>query len=180
MQFDQLKRREFITLLGGTAAGWPLAARAQQGSTRVPRIGVIDDAPLWDHFRKGLRDLGYVTSQNIEIEYRSAQGVVDQLTRAAVELASLPTDVIVVHGSPATRAARRATSTIPIVTLGVGDPVRAGFATNLARPDGNITGNTLQAPDLIGKRLEILKEFVPGIARVAFLWNPTMIQILLS
>ena len=109
-----------------------------------------------------------------------AQGVVDQLTRAAVELASLPTDVIVVHGSPATRAARRATSTIPIVTLGVGDPVRAGFATNLARPDGNITGNTLQAPDLIGKRLEILKEFVPGIARVAFLWNPTMIQILLS
>src|SRR4029453_8029893 len=136
------------------------------------RIGVIDDAPNWDHFRQGLRDLGYVERQNIAIEYRSAQDNVDRLTRAALELASLPTDVIVVHGSPATRAARRATATIPIVTIGIGDPVRAGFVTNLARPDRNITGNTIQSPDLIGKRLEILKQCVPGLARVAFLWNP--------
>ena len=94
------------------------------------------------------------------------------MSRAALELALLPTDVIVVHGSPATRAARRATATIPIVTIGIGDPVRAGFVTNLPRPDGNITGNTLLSPDLIGKRLEILKECVPDLVRVAFLWNP--------
>jgi hypothetical protein len=100
-----MKRREFITLLGGAAA-WPLAARAQQPVRRMPRIGVIDDAPNWDHFRQGLRDLGYVERQNIAIEYRSAQDNVDRLSRAALELASLPTDVIVVHGSPATRAAR--------------------------------------------------------------------------
>ena len=167
-----MRRREFITLLGGAAAAWPLGARAQQPVRPVPRLGVIDDAPNWVHFRQGLRDLGYVVGQNVTIEYRSAQDNVDRLTRAALELASLPTDVIVVHGSPATRAARRATATIPIVTLGVGDPVRAGFVTNLARPNGNITGNSLLSPDLIGKRLEILKEFVPGLARVAFLWNP--------
>jgi putative tryptophan/tyrosine transport system substrate-binding protein len=131
-----------------------------------------DDAPNWDHFRQGLRDLGYVERQNIAIEYRSAQDNVDRLTRAALELASLPTDVIVVHGSPATRAARRAPATIPVVTIGIGDPVRAGFVTNLARPDGNITGNSQLSPDLIGKRLEILKECVPDLVRVAFLWNP--------
>ena len=167
-----MRRRDFITGIGGLAAAWPLAARAQQPVRGVPRIGVIDDAPNWDHFRQSLRDFGYVVGQNIVIEYRSAQDNVDRLTRAAVELASLPTDVIVVHGSPATRAARRATATIPIVTIGVGDPVRAGFVMNLARPDGNITGNSQLAPDLVGKRLEILKECVPGLARVAFLWNP--------
>jgi putative ABC transport system substrate-binding protein len=167
-----MKRREFISLLGGAAAAWPLAADAQQRSVKIPRIGIIDDSPMWDHFRQGLRDLGYLVGQNIAIEYRSTEGTVDRLTRAALELASVPADVIVVHGSPATRAARRATATIPIVTLGVGDPVRAGFVTNLARPDRNITGNTIQSPDLIGKRLEILKQCVPGLARVAFLWNP--------
>jgi putative ABC transport system substrate-binding protein len=167
-----VKRRTFITLLGGAAAAWPLAARAQQASVRIPRIGIIDDAPMWDYFRLGLRDLGYVTGQNIAIEYRSANGNVDRLRQAALELASLPVNVIVVYGSPATRAARQATSTIPIVMIGIGDPVRAGFVTNLARPDGNITGNSNLAPDLIGKRMEILKECVPGLTRVAFLWNP--------
>jgi putative tryptophan/tyrosine transport system substrate-binding protein len=166
-----MRRREFISLLGGAAAAWPFAARAQPGR-RMPRIGVIDDAPNWDHFRQGLRDFGYVERQNIAIEYRSAQDNVDRLSRAALELVSLPTDVIVVHGSPATRAARRATATIPIVTIGIGDPVRAGFVTNLPRPDGNITGNSQLSPDLIGKRLEILKECVPNLVRVAFLWNP--------
>jgi putative ABC transport system substrate-binding protein len=127
---------------------------------------------MWDHFRQGLRDLGYVTGQNIVIEYRSAQDNVDRLRQAALELASLPVNAIVAYGSPATRAARQATSTIPIVMIGIGDPVRAGFVTNLARPDGNITGNSNLAPDLVGKRMEILKECVPGLARVAFLWNP--------
>jgi putative ABC transport system substrate-binding protein len=165
-------RREFVTLLGGAAAAWPLAAHAQRQGAKIPRIGIIDDAPIWDHFRQGLRDLGYVTGQNIAIEYRSARGNFDRLRQAALELASLPVNVIVVYGTPATRAARQATSKIPIVMIGIGDPVRARLVTNLAHPDGNITGNTILGPDLIGKRIEILKEFVPGLTRVSFLWNP--------
>jgi ABC-type uncharacterized transport system substrate-binding protein len=167
-----MRRREFITLVGGAATTWPLAVRAQQHIVAVPRIGVVGDSPIWDHFRQGLRDLGYVEGQNIAIEYRSAEAKVDRLRQAALELALLPVNVIVVYGSPATRAAQQATSTIPIVMIGIGDPVRAGFVTNLARPGGNITGNSILGPDLIGKRLEILKECVPGLARVAFLWNP--------
>jgi putative ABC transport system substrate-binding protein len=166
-----MKRREFITLLSGAAA-WPVAARAQPTGRRIPRIGIIDDAPIWDHFRQGLRDNGYVVGQNVALEYRAAQSNVDLLRRAALELAALPVNVFVTNGTPATRAARQATSTIPIVMIGVGDPVRAGFVTNLARPEGNITGNSQLAPELIGKRLEILKDYVPGLARVAFMWNP--------
>jgi putative tryptophan/tyrosine transport system substrate-binding protein len=164
-------RRELIAALG-SAATWPLTARAQQGGVRIPRIGIIDDAPIWDHFRQGLRDLGYIEGRNIAIEYRSAGGDFDRLRRAARELASLPVNIFVVYGSPAIRAVRQATSTIPIVMIGVGDPVRARFVTNLARPGGNVTGNTILGPDLIGKRIGILKECVPGLARVAFLWNP--------
>jgi putative tryptophan/tyrosine transport system substrate-binding protein len=167
-----MKRREFIALLGGAAVIWPLAARAQQGSVRIPRIGIIDDAPIWDHFRQGLHDLGYIEGRNIAIEYRSAEGDFDRLRQAARELASLPVNILVVYGSSATRAARQATSTIPIVMIGVGDPVRARFVTNLARPGGNVTGTTSLGPELVGKRIEILKECVPGLARVAFLWNP--------
>src|SRR5262249_35763908 len=170
MQFDQLRRREFISLLGGAAA-WPVAARAQQAE-KAPRIGIIDDAPIWDHLRQGLRDLGYVEGRNIAIEYRSAGGNFDRLRRAAVELAAVPVNVIVAFGSTATRAARKATSTTPIVMIAIGDPVRAGFVSNLARPDQNITGTTNLGPDLIGKRMQILKECVPGLIRVAFLWNP--------
>src|SRR5262249_1852929 len=165
------RRREFITLLGGAAA-WPLAANGQQPVVRLPRIGIIDDEPVWDHFRQGLRDLGYVERENVLIEYRSAGGRLDRLTQAALELASVPVNVIVAYGSPATRAVRQATSTVPIVMIAIGDPVRAGFATNLARPDRNITGNTILGPDLIGKRLEVLKDCVPDLTRVAFLWNP--------
>ena len=167
-----IRRREVIALLGGAAVAWPVAARAQQASGRIPRIGIMDNHAIWDHFRQGLRDNGYVVGQNVALEYRAAQGNVDRLRRAAIELAALPVNVFVTFGSPATRAARQATSTIPIVMIGVGDPVRAGFVTNLARPEGNITGNSQLAPDLIGKRLEILKEYVPGLARVAFMWNP--------
>jgi putative ABC transport system substrate-binding protein len=164
-------RREFITLLGGAAA-WPLAARAQRPPVRMPRIGIIDDEPVWDSFRQGLRDFGFIENQNIAIEYRSAEGKVDRLAQAARDLVSIPVDVIVVTGSPATRAVRQATSTIPIVAIGVGDPLRAGFAVSLARPSGNMTGLSSQSPDLIGKRLEILRECIPAVARVAFLWNP--------
>jgi len=147
-----VRRRHFIALVG-CAAAWPLAARAQRPPVRVPRIGIIDDEPVWDSFRQGLRDFGYIENQNIAIEYRSAEGKVDRLAQAARELVSIPVDVIVVTGSPATRAVRQATSAIPIVAIGVGDPLRAGFAVSLAR-------------------LEILRECIPAVARVAFLWNP--------
>src|SRR5262252_7080240 len=131
-------RRELLAALGGAAA-WPLDARAQQGA-KIPRIGIIDDEPLWDRFRQGLRDLGYVENQNIAIEYRSAESKVDRLAQAARELVSLPVDVIVVTGTPASRAARQATSTIPIVFISIGDPVKLGFVVSLARPGGNMTG----------------------------------------
>ena len=166
-----MRRREFITLLGGAAATWPLAARAAPAGS-IPRIGIIEDGPGWDHFRRGLYDLGYVVGQNIVIEHRSAEANVDRLRRAVRSLASVPVNVIVTYGSPATRAAQESTSVIPIVMIGIGDPVRAGFVADLAKPNGNITGNSILGPDLIGKRLEILKECVPGLARVAFLWNP--------
>jgi len=166
-----VRRREFISLLG-SAAAWPIAARAQRPPVRMPRIGIIDNEPVWDSFRQGLRDFGYIENQNIAIEYRSAEGKVDRLAQAARELVSIPVDVIVVTGSPATRAVRQATSTIPIVAIGVGDPLRAGFAVSLARPGGNMTGLSSLSPDLIGKRLEILRECIPAVARVAFLWNP--------
>ena len=166
-----MRRREFITFLGGAAA-WPVAARAQRPPVRMPRIGIIDDEPVWDSFRQGLRDFGYIENQNIAIEYRSAEGKVDRLAQAARDLVSIPVDVIVVTGSPATRAVRQATSAIPIVAIGVGDPLRAGFAVSLARPGGNMTGLSSLSPDLIGKRLEILRECIPAVARVAFLWNP--------
>ena len=104
-----MKRREFITLLGGAAAGWPLAARAQQRTPKVPRIGVIDNAAIWDPFRQGLRDLGYIEGRNVTIEYRSAEERLDQLAAAATELARLPVDVFVTYGSPATQAAKQAT-----------------------------------------------------------------------
>ena len=164
-------RRELLAALGGAAAAWPLAARAQKGA-KIPRIGIIDDEPLWDIFRQGLRDLGYIENQNIAIEYRSAESKVDRLAQAARELVSLPVNIVVVFGSTEARAAQQATSTVPIVMIAIGDPVRAGFAVSLARPGGNMTGNSYLSPDLIGKRFEILKECVPSVARVAFLWNP--------
>ena len=164
-------RRELLAALGGAAAAWPLVGRAQKGA-KIPRIGIIDDEPLWDSFRQGLRDLGYIENQNIAIEYRSAESKVDRFAQAARELVSLPVNIVVVFGSTEARAAQQATSTVPIVMIAIGDPVRAGFAVSLARPGGNMTGNSYLSPDLIGKRLEILKECVPSVARVAFLWNP--------
>jgi putative ABC transport system substrate-binding protein len=165
-------RRELIAALGSAAAAWPLAAGAQQSAARLPRIGIIDNSPIWDNFRQGLRDLGYIEGQSIVIDYRSAEGKIDRLNQAAGELASLPVNVIAVAGSTAARAAQRATSTIPIVMIAIGDPVRAGFTASLARPSRNMTGTSFLTPDLIAKRLEIMKECIPGVARMAFLWNP--------
>jgi putative ABC transport system substrate-binding protein len=163
-------RRDFITLLGGAAA-WPVAARAQR-SANIPRIGIIDDAPMWNAFRQGLRDLGYQEDQNIAFDYRYADGVPERLAQAAGELVRRPVDVIATFGTPPTAAAKQATTTIPIVMIGVGDPVRAGLAQSLARPGGNITGNTILGPEVVAKRLQLFKEAVPTVSRVALIWNP--------
>jgi putative ABC transport system substrate-binding protein len=166
-----MRRRDFIQGIIGAAA-WPLGARAQQAVSRMPRIGIIDPAAMWDPFQQALRDLGYVEGRNIAIEHRSTEERPDRLVAAATELAQLPVDVIVTFGSPATQAAKQATTTIPIVMMGIGDPVRAGFVASLGHPGGNITGNTVLGPELAPKRLQLLKRVVPTMTRVAFLWNP--------
>jgi len=160
----------FITLLGGAAAAWPLAARAQQPA-KIARVGIIDDAPIWDHFRQGLREAGYVEGQNLAIEYRSAEGQPERLAAAARELVAMPVDVITVYGTAATRAAQQATTTIPIVMIAIGDPIRAGLVPSLARPGGNTTGNTILGAEMSAKRLQVFKELIPQLSRVAFLWN---------
>jgi putative ABC transport system substrate-binding protein len=166
-----MRRREFIALTVGSAAAWPLAARAQQRPAKIARIGIIDDTPIWDHFRQGLRDLGHVEGRDIAIEYRSAQGQAERLAAVANELAALPVDIIAVSGSAAARAAQQATTTIPVVMIAIGDPVRAGLVSSLARPGGNVTGNTILGTEMSAKRLQLLKEIAPGVFRVAFLWN---------
>ena len=175
---DRMKRREFITLLGGAAAAWPLAARAQQPS-RVPKIGYLSPVSAssgflaYEMFRQGLRELGYVDGTNIVIEYRFADGQFDRLPALAAELVQLKVDVIVTAVTQASLAARDATKTIPIVIAGVSDPVGSGLIENLARPGGNITGTSSQTSEVVGKSLELLKEVIPGIVRVAALWNPS-------
>jgi putative tryptophan/tyrosine transport system substrate-binding protein len=166
-----MKRREFITLLGGAAAAWPLVARAQQGA-KIPRIGIIDDAPMWQTFRQALRELGYIEGQNIAYEYRYSEGAPDRLATIVGELIRRPVDLIATFGTAPTQAAKVATTTLPIVMIGVGDPVRTGLVTSLARPGGNITGNTVLSPDLGPKRLQILRETIARVQRVAFLANP--------
>ncbi len=170
MEFGQVKRREFITLLGGTAATWPLAGRAQQGE-RMRRIGVLATTIHEDAIRQGLHDLHYIEGKNIFIEYRPADRA-DRLPDLAAELVGLKVDVIVATGSQAVRAAQQATQSIPIVMTASSDPVGSRFVTSLARPGGNITGLSLLSPELSGKRLEFLKEIVVGVSRVAVLWNP--------
>jgi putative ABC transport system substrate-binding protein len=164
------RRREFITLLGGVAA-WPLAARAQQAA-KIPRIGIIDDSPHWNAFRHRLRDLGYLEGGNIAFDYAYGEGVPERLVEAAAALVRRPVDVIATFGTLASFAAKQATTTIPIVMISIGDPVRAGLVPSLARPGGNITGNTILGPDVGAKRLQLLKEAIPTVSRVAFLWNP--------
>ncbi len=159
-----------------TLLGWAAMAEAQQAK-KVPRIGYLSlrppgPFPSREAFRQGLRDLGYAEGQNIVIEYRQAADRVDQLRAFAAELVNLKVEVIVTSGSQATRAAKEATSSIPIVMTSSSDPVGTGFVASLARPGGNITGLSLLSPDLSGKRLELLKEIVVGISRAAVLWNP--------
>src|SRR5215467_995874 len=166
-----LGRRRFLATLGGAAAAWPLAARAQQGA-KIPRIGIIDDAPMWQAFRQALRKLGYIEGETVNYEYRYSEGVPDRLATVVGELIRRPVDLIATFGTPPTEAAKAATTTIPIVMIGIGDPVGAGLVTSLAHPGGNITGNTILSPDLGGKRLQILSEAIGSVSRVAYLVNP--------
>jgi putative tryptophan/tyrosine transport system substrate-binding protein len=172
-----MRRREFMSLLGGAAAAWPLAAPAQQ-QAKVPQIGFLGnstaalEADLVGPFRDGLRDLGYVEGRNIVIEYRWAEGKYDRFPALIAELVALKVDVIVTAGTPAALAVKNATTSIPLVMVAVGDPVGTGLVASFARPGGNNTGLTSLAPELEGKRLELLREVVPKLAYIAVLWNP--------
>jgi putative ABC transport system substrate-binding protein len=169
-------RRSFIgTLTGGLLAA-PLAAEAQQAA-KVPRIGYLAGylaatPHLPEAFGQGLRDLGYVEGRNLVIETRDAEGKLERLPALAAELVALKVDVIVAGGTPQALAAKQATRTIPIVFASSPDPVESGLITSLARPGGNVTGLSFLAPELVGKRLEHLKQAVPGVSRVAVLWQP--------
>ena len=174
-----MRRREFIRLLiGGMAAGWPLAARAQLPASSVPRVGYLfsftpaEGRHLWESCRQGLRELGYVEGQNIVLEPRWADGRYERLPELAAELVRLKVDIIVSAATPASRAAKAATSTIPIVIVGIGEPVKAGLVADLARPGGNMTGLSLLTAELSGKRLQLLAELVGNVPRVAVLMNP--------
>src|SRR5712691_7146508 len=156
----------------------PLIAEAQQPK-HVHRIGVLSGLgttperhPFVEAFLEGMRALGYVEGQNLVLEYRGAVGHYERLPALAAELVQLKADVIVTQGTPAALAAKDATTTIPIVMVGVGDPVGSGLVASLARPGGNITGLSLLGPELVGKQLEFLKDVLPTVSRVAVLWNP--------
>jgi ABC-type uncharacterized transport system substrate-binding protein len=166
----------FLAGTGAVLLAAPLAAEGQQAA-KVPRIGYLAanlgaNPELLEAVRQGLRDLGYVEGRNIVIEYRSAEGQPERLPSLAAELVALKVDVIVTSGTPQALAAKQATRTVPIVFAGVSDPVRSGLVTGLAQPGGNATGSSLLAPELVGKSLEQLKQAVPGVSRVAVLWQP--------
>jgi len=175
-----MRRRDLITLLVFGAASWPVATLGQH-ATKVARIGVLSlgrgdktDASLsmLDAFMSGLRELGYVEGQNIAFDRKFADGDAQKLGELVQSLVEQRVDAIVAQATPAARAAKRATSVIPIVAIGMGDPVEDDLASSLARPGGNVTGTTFLGPELVSKRLQLLKEIMPGLSRVAVLWHP--------
>jgi len=174
-------RRAFIGTLAGGFLAAPLAAEAQSAA-KVYRIGLLGGSPpnspggrrAWEGFFQGMRKLGYVEGQNILVEGRWYGDHTDRLPALAAELVRLKVDVIVAGAPPAPEAAQRATSTIPIVMANHSDPVGSGLAGSLAKPGKNVTGLSTLAPELVGKRLQLLKEVIPGISRVAVLSNPTI------
>jgi putative tryptophan/tyrosine transport system substrate-binding protein len=176
MKLDHLKRRAFITLLGGAAAAWPLTARAQQA---VPVVGVL--SAEWPNlfsdrlraFHDGLRETGYVEGRNLAIEYRWAEGRNDRLPALATELVRRQVTVLVATSTPAVLAARIATTTIPIVFFVAADPVQLGLVTSLSRPEGNLTGVVTLNVEVAAKRLQLLHELVPTATIVALLVNPS-------
>jgi putative ABC transport system substrate-binding protein len=172
-----MQRREFITLLGGAAAIWPLAARAQK-SGEIARIGYLSTAnprsmPAFQAFERRLRELGYIEGQNIDIEYRNAEGEVDRLPDLAADLVRLNVKVIVTATDSATRAAKGATTTIPILMMAINyDPIALGYIDSIARPGANVTGLFFQHLELLAKRVGLFKEMLPSVVRVAVLSDP--------
>jgi putative ABC transport system substrate-binding protein len=171
-----MKRRDFITLIGGAAAAWPLAAHAQQAG-KLPTIGFLGaSTPLLESqrvaaFVQQLRELGWTEGRNVAIEYRWPEGRSDRAAEIAAEFVRLKVDVIVTVGTPAALAAKQATSVLPVVFTIVSDPVGSALVASLARPGGNVTGLSLQQADIAGKRLELLRDVVPGLRQVAMLAN---------
>jgi len=177
---DRVRRREFLTLLGGAAASSALWTRAvgAQPPTRVRRVGVLSQGsasthptPVFQAFQHGLHELGWLEGQNLAIEWRFSEGSAEPLSRLAAELVRMPVDVIVASPTRPALAAKEATGTVPVVFIQVADPIGAGIVTNLARPGANVTGLSSMSADFGGKRLELLKEALPAAARVAVLWN---------
>jgi putative ABC transport system substrate-binding protein len=175
-----MRRREFVGLVGGAAVSWPLGTLAQQG-TKIPRIGILvpghaegPDASrvMINAMIEGLSDLGYTDGQNITLERRFGESNSDRLRLAAAELVERQVDVIVAQSTTAARPAKQATSQIPIVAIGMADPVEDDLVASLARPGGNVTGTSFFGPELVGKRLQLLREVVPQLSRVAVLWHP--------
>ena len=169
-------RRAFITLLSGTAAAWPLAARAQQAG-KLPTVGFLGAATAlaggqWAvAFVQRLRELGWIENRTVTIEHRWAEGRDERFAEIAAEFIRLKVDVIVTYGTASAIAAKKATAVIPIVIAGAGDLVGTGLVASLARPGGNVTGLSMQTPDLAGKRIEMLREILPGLRTVAILAN---------
>ena len=172
-----MRRREFITLVGGTAVAWPMGVQAQQPS-KVRRIAVLSQGSIHTHptpvfraFLERLREVGWIEGQNLSIDWRFSEGSAAPLGRLAAELVDRQVEVIVTTPTEPTIAAKRATSNIPIVFIQVGNPIQAGIVTNLARPDANVTGMSALGSDLAGKRLALLKEALPSATRISILWN---------
>jgi putative ABC transport system substrate-binding protein len=175
-----VQRREFITLLGGTVAAWPLAAHAQQQTGKLPRIGSIQTAPAenTEALSQGLREAGYVDGQNVILETRYHQGSLERIDEFARELVALKCNVIVAAAPYAIRAVLKETNTIPTVGLDLeSDPVANGWVKSLARPGGNFTGLFLDVPELGGKQIELLRNVVPTITSLAVLWDATIASL---
>ena len=174
-----MKRRDFMAVLGGIAIARPSSLRAQQALPRIGRLAIAPSQKIEDAFRQGLRDFGYVEGQSLLVDYRRAGKAFGQLEALAAELVTLKLDVIVTSSSQATRAILNQTRTIPIVMMST-NPVGLGFVASLAKPGGNVTGVSLLGPEVSGKRLQFLKQAVPGIARVAMLWKFQTIRLRIS
>jgi putative ABC transport system substrate-binding protein len=179
-----MRRREFITLVGGAAAAWPLAAGAQQSrkTYRIGFLGVTSYAQYRhqvDALRTGLRQLGYEEGRNTVIEYRWAEGRYDRLPELAAELVKMDLNIMVTHSTPGAQAAKEATSTIPIVAIS-GDPVAFGLVASLHRPGGNLTGVAFFFAEICAKRVELIKEAIPSLTRIAVFVNPASSAISMS
>jgi ABC-type uncharacterized transport system substrate-binding protein len=172
-----MRRREFIAGLAGTVA-WPQAARAQQRTGKTPRVGILMPGPAThsaatlEPFYGGLHELGYNVGQNLAVEQRNGDWKPDRFAALATELVELKVDILVAWSTPAARAAKQATNSVPIVAGVMADPVGDELVASLARPGGNLTGTTFLGPELVPKRLQLLRDVVPGLVRVAALWHP--------